>query len=102
VRCRLDYANFSEASLHGVRMEQAALGESVWLSAKLDGAAWDSCRLDGANLSGTLLRGMDLTTDSLEGLLLGGEELRGAVVTPYQAAGFARLLGLTVKWEKRE
>lgn len=57
---------------------------------------------DGANLSGTLLRGMDLTTDSLEGLLLGGEELRGAVVTPYQAAGFARLLGLTVKWEKGE
>lgn len=101
-RCRLDYANFSDAALHGVRMRQTALGESVWLSAKLDGAAWKGCRLDGANLSGTSLRGMDLTTDSLEGLLLGGEELRGATVTPYQAAGFARLLGLEVKWESRE
>ena len=55
------------------------------------------CRLLDCNLCGTVLSGIDFTTCDIGGWLLGGVELRGAVVTPFQAAELARLLGVVIK-----
>ena len=45
------------------------------------------------------MSGVDLTQCRLEGIRIAGGELKGAVVTPYQAAELALLLGVVIRQE---
>ena len=85
--CQCKGAGFFRCDLEGASMLGCALGK----------APFDRCRLLDCNLCGTVLSGIDFTTCDIGGWLLGGGELRGAVVTPFQAAELARLLGVVIK-----
>ena len=64
--------------------------------------AWareEEAELIGVNFSHTSLSGVDLTQCRLEGIRIAGGELKGAVVTPYQAAELALLLGVVIRQE---
>jgi len=49
-------------------------------------------KLDGADLRGSKVDGLQIAVDNL----------RGAIVEPFQAAYFATLLGLEVRWTNSE
>ena len=95
----LRYTNWGEGHFTAVRFSECDLSEGVWLQCVPDSLEWEHCQLGGCNLCRTPLKGMDLTTNAVEGLMVTGEELRGAIVTPYQAAELARLLGVVIKEE---
>lgn len=95
--CQFSYANFGGAKLHTVRMERCDLSHASFGESKLEQLVWDACKLQQAELFGTRLDGMDLRTNEIGGIVLGdGQELKGSMVTPLQAVGLARLLGVTV------
>lgn len=96
-RCPLRYTNWAEGRFKAVRFTECDLSESVWLQCGPDHLEWDRCQLVKCNLCRTPLKGMDLTSNTLDGLMVTGGELRGAVVSPYQAAELARLLGVVIK-----
>ena len=96
-QCGMRLANLSGCQCKGAGFFRCDLEGASMLGCALGKAPFDRCRLLDCNLCGTVLSGIDFTTCDIGGWLLGGGELRGAVVTPFQAAELARLLGVVIK-----
>ena len=57
------------------------------------------CDLTQASLHHTPLKGLDFTSCQLDQVSLSAEDLDGSIMNIYQAAQFARLLGIQVRSE---
>ncbi len=72
----------------------------AWLTqCRHRGLELESCDLSQANLLHTPLKGLDLTSCRLDEVSLAAEDLAGSTMNIYQAAQFARLLGIRVRTE---
>ncbi|MGV7001957.1 hypothetical protein ACWA2C_25180 [Priestia megaterium] len=56
------------------------------------------CDINGVDFTQTILKGIDISTCTYEQLNVTLESLRGCEVSPNQAIGFSKLLGLNVKY----
>lgn len=119
VSCKGVGAVFSESRLRQVTMERSAFSFANFDGAKGDRLHLKGCKLDCASLSACELRrlvmeetdftgasffktplaGLDFTSCTIEGMQVSSSlsELKGAVVTAYQAAGLAKLMGLVIR-----
>lgn len=98
----IENSNFQYANFDSAEMKNIAITGSDFTAANLSHCRLTNffpkeTRLISVNFFKTPLKGIDLTDCPIDGLILSGEELKGAIVTAYQAADLARLLGLIVK-----
>lgn len=93
------YAVLDTSQGKGVRLRRCDFSGSSLSELRVTGWELEETELIGVNFSHTLLKDVDLTRCRLEGIRIAGGELKGAVVTPYQAAELARLLGVVIRQE---
>ena len=98
-RSLLSFANFDGAKGQGMRIQSSRLDGASLTQCELKTVSLEEVDFTGANFFHTPLEGLDFTSSTLEGIQVssGLLELRGAIVTAYQAAGLAGLMGLVVK-----
>lgn len=117
VNCKLVGLNLGDATLQNVLMEgcngrfalmgyaelkRVVLKECIFENSNFQNSRFEKVQFKGCNfrlsrMSGASLSGMDLSNSDVEGLGIQLEDLRGAIVSPLQAVGFSKLLGLVVK-----
>jgi uncharacterized protein YjbI with pentapeptide repeats len=95
--CLARYAQFNEGILKLMEFRSSQFDDSDFRGADLSGAVFDQVVLTRADLTGARLEGADLRGAELEGVIARPEDVRGAIVTPAQAMGLARLLGLDIR-----
>ena len=95
--CTAAYANFGFVRGRRVVMKDCGLTGADLHGAEVAGLRLEESRLTGAQLSGTSLAGLDLRSCEIEGMGARPEDLAGAIVTPVQAVGLAKLLGLDIR-----
>lgn len=93
------YAVLDTAQGKGIRLTRCDFSGSSLSEMRVTGWELEEAELIGVNFSHTFLSGVDLTQCRLEGIRIAGGELKGAVVTPYQAAELALLLGVVIRQE---
>lgn len=95
----MSFANFDGAKGQGMRIQSSRLDGASLTQCELKAVSLEEVDFTGANFFHTPLAGLDFTLSTLEGIQVSSElfELRGAIVTAYQAAGLAELMGLIVK-----
>lgn len=94
----LSYANLSETSVDRLSVRGCKLREAALQRAKLKRVALEETDLTRLDVFGTPLAGVDVSTCVFDAPVLSGDfrELRGLVVSPEQALGMARLLGVRI------
>ncbi len=97
--CNLSLAQFRFATFKNARFENCNLRGADFLEADLRGVVFQNCDLQDAQMSFCKLENTDFRGSDILGLKVGVENLNGAIVEPFQAAYFAGLMGLQVKWE---
>lgn len=99
-RCNLSYANLGDARFENWMAAGCDFSESFLTACVLKQVTFRENRLARTSFFGTPLRGMDFTSCQMEEVLVSedGAELAGAKVDVYQAAEFAKLFGLLVKY----
>lgn len=97
--CQLRYADFSEATIKGLRASFTVLAESSWHASNLSDARFAGCDLTRAEFFRTRLAGIDLSTCEIAGLVLSSDfhELRGCIIDPEQAVDLVGMLGVKIK-----
>ena len=90
------YAVLDTAQGKGIRLTRCDFSGSSLSEMRVTGWELEEAELIGVNFAHTSLSGVDLTQCRLEGIR---GELKGAVVTPYQAAELALLLGVVIRQE---
>lgn len=95
--CSASMAQFSLGRFERARFEKCDLGDADFTGADLRGAVFRSCNLKGADFTGARLQDADWRGSEVERLRVDVRSLRGLIVSPSQAAHFAKLLGLRVK-----
>ena len=93
------YAVLDTSRGKGVRLRRCDFSGSSLSGLRVTGWELEETELIGVNFCHTLLKDVDLTRCRLEGIRIAGDELKGAVVTPYQAAELARMLGVVIRQE---
>jgi uncharacterized protein YjbI with pentapeptide repeats len=91
-------AQFRYAKFERVRFENLNLREADFQNADLRGAIFQDCDLRGAQFSFARLQNADFRTSQTEDMSIDAGALRGLIVSPLQAAQFASVLGLQVRW----
>lgn len=101
--CVMEDSKFDYASFNRCLMEQVTMRRSSFVSAAIAEARWkkvllEEDRFDSTDFFKTSLSGVDLSNCDLSRLLLSDDlrELRGAKIDAYQAAEFARMLGMVI------
>ncbi len=96
--CNLHYGNLGESKLEKWKAEACDFTEGFFVSCQLKETLLQGNRFIRTSFFQTPLRGVDFTSCELEAVQVSedGKELAGAVVDVYQAAEFAKLLGLNV------
>lgn len=100
LRCKADYANFSQGRFRCVCFSESDLRSGVLAGCRLEYAEFDRCDLSQAELFGTPLAGISLVGNTIAGIRFGAaesRELRGAVVDRMQALELARMLGFEIE-----
>lgn len=95
-------AQWRFAKFERVRFENCDLREADFQNADLRGAIFRDCDLRGAQFSFAKLQNADFRSCQTEEIGIEATALRGLVVSPLQAAQFATILGLQVKWNDGE
>ncbi|RTE08902.1 pentapeptide repeat-containing protein [Paenibacillus whitsoniae] len=95
--CLGDYLTLRMANLKQVLFHQCSLIGADFYEATVQKIALEDCKLDQAQLSGVKLEGIDLSTNSFARLGVNVENLRGCIISREQAAVFANLIGLQLK-----
>lgn len=95
--CLARYAQFNDGILKHAEFRNSQFDDCDLRGADLSGAIFDQVVLTRADLTGARLEGADLRGAELEGIAARAEDVRGAIVTPAQAMGLARLLGLDIR-----
>ena len=96
--CNLRYANLGESQFDKWKVANCDLTDCFLNSCHLKEIVFRENRLVRTSFFKTPLRGLDFTSCDLEDVQVSedGKELAGAKVDIYQAAEFAKLLGLKV------
>lgn len=95
--CSAAMAQFSLTRFERTRFEKCDLSDADFTGADLRGAVFRDCNLKGADFTGARLQDADWRGSEVERLKVDVRSLRGLIVSPAQAAHFAKLLGLRVK-----
>jgi uncharacterized protein YjbI with pentapeptide repeats len=95
--CQSRYAQYNDGALCATEFRSTQLEDTDFRGADLKGALFDRSVLVRADLTGAKLNGADLRTTDIDGITARAEDVRGAIVTPAQAMGLARLLGLVIR-----
>jgi uncharacterized protein YjbI with pentapeptide repeats len=95
--CLARYAQFNDGLLTLAEFRSSHFDDSDFRGADLSGAIFDQVALTRADLTEARLEGADLRRAELEEIVARAEDVRGAIVTPAQAMGLARLLGLDIR-----
>jgi len=91
-------AQFRFAEFKAVRFENCNLKGADFQNADLRGVVFAECDLSEAELSFANLKNADIRGCEIKDTRANSQSLQGLIVEPFQAAYFARLLGLQVKW----
>jgi len=95
-------AQFRFAEFKAVRFENCNLKGADFQNADLRGVVFEQCDLSEAELSFANLKNADVRGCEIKKVRANGENLKGLIVEPFQAAYFAGLLGLQVKWTDKK
>lgn len=97
--CNMQYINFTESTFEAVHFQETNLHNADFSQCKLKGFSAAETRFTDVSFFHTPLKGVDFTQNIVGGFLLSDSkyELSGAIVDTYQAAEFAKLLGLDVR-----
>ena len=96
--CNASLAQFRFTNFKAVRFENCNLYRADFQEADLRGVIFQNCDLRESQMSFAKLDKTDFRGSDVVGLQVKVENLKGAIVEPFQAAYFARLMGLNVKW----
>lgn len=91
------FVNFSMSDFRNVRFDRSDLRGGIFISVRQRNLLVERCDLSECDFSQTRLAGTDLCDSSIDGITVAPDDLRGAIVTPWQAASLARLMGLIVR-----
>ena len=97
--CNLSGAVFRFSRWKRVRFQDCDLSGSDWSNADARGLVFQGCDLRGAGFNFAQLQGADWRGCQTEKLQINAQALKGLICEPLQAAQFARVLGLDVRWE---
>ena len=97
--CNLSGAHLRFSRWKLCRFYDCDLGGSDWTNADARGLVFHNCDLRGANFNFAQLNGTDWRTCQTEKLQIEAKALKGLICEPLQAAQFARVLGLDVRWD---
>ena len=100
--CNASLAQFRFTTFKAVRFENCNLRGADFQEADLRGVVFKDCDLREVQMSSARLENTDFRGSEIEGLMVGADNLKGAIVEPFQAAYFAGLMGLQVKWTDTE
>jgi uncharacterized protein YjbI with pentapeptide repeats len=95
--CPASMAQFSLTRFERVRFEKCDLSDTDFTGADLRGVVFRDCDLKGADFTGARLQDADWRGSEVERLKVDVRSLRGLIVSPSQAAHFAKLMGLRIK-----
>ncbi|MCQ5129533.1 pentapeptide repeat-containing protein [Butyricicoccus faecihominis] len=95
----MGYASFDRASLRETAFADCDLSSAILADCAWKRLAFANCRMENVSFLHTALGGLDLTSCNIGGLTVSESsvELRGAIVSPEQAVGLAKRLGVVVK-----
>ncbi len=95
-------AQFRFAKFERARFEGCDLREADFQNANLSGVVFQNCDLSGAQFSFARLQNADFRSSETQKIRVEATALRGLIVSPLQAAQFASILGLQVRWSEGE
>lgn len=95
----LQYSNWDASTVQGLSASDCEMHNAIFSECKLKAVEWRNVRFISTDFFKTPLKGIDFSRCEIENLLVSDDhmELRGAIVNTFQAADFARLLGLVVR-----
>ena len=96
---QLRYAAFDRSKLQNVSISNSNLNDTSFAECQLKNLDLNETEFLQSNFFHTPLKRIDFTRCRLEGICVSGglQELGGVIVTPFQAAELAKLLGVIVK-----
>ncbi|WP_422784836.1 pentapeptide repeat-containing protein [Sporolactobacillus laevolacticus] len=95
--CTGNYASFYGTNMKQVVFDECVLSGSDFSSATLSKINFGQSNIDKAQFLTTKLEGIDLSSCSFQSIAVTVECLSGCIISPEQAAIFAKALGLIVK-----
>ncbi|MDP4170799.1 MAG: pentapeptide repeat-containing protein, partial [Bacillota bacterium] len=97
--CNANLSTYGYADMKQVAFHDCSLRGTDFYETKLNKVSFHNTDLNEANFEGAPLNGIDLSTCTFDELNVSHDLLKGCTVSPEQAIGFARLLGLVIKDE---
>ncbi len=97
--CSLAGAQLRFSRWKRVRFQDCDLSGSDWSNADARGVVFYNCDLRGASFNFAQLQGADWRGCQTENLHINAKALPGLICEPLQAAQFAKVLGLDVRWD---
>ena len=97
--CKGEFVNFSRSRLRSVRFAGAQLRGGFFDGCRFERVVFSQCGLVTADFSGTRLAGISFADSDIRDIRLRevvSPELKGLRVSPEQAVGLARLLGVEI------
>lgn len=94
--CMANYLALGDSNCKEVRFQKSSMLSADFYESTLKKVELLECDINEANLTGVELQGMDLSSCNFEKLVISFDKLEGCIVSPEQAIGFARALGLVV------
>ncbi len=97
--CNAELTDYNEAKLKNVRLTDCDFSSALICSTEIKNIELKNVKLINSTFFKTPLKDVNLTDCIIDGLVVSdsGAELRGATVDVYQAAMFAKLLGLNIE-----
>lgn len=96
-RCLANYVAFGFSNCKQTRFNNSSLINADFYESKFNNVEFEQCNINKSNFAGTKLKGIDLSSCSFENLVITFEILEGCIVSPEQAIGFSKALGLIIK-----
>ena len=96
--CNLSGAQLRFSRWKRVRFENCDLSGADWSNCDARGLVFHACDLRGADFNFCQLQGADWRGCQTEGVQIDARALQGLICEPLQAAQFAQILGLDVRW----
>ncbi|WP_379320645.1 pentapeptide repeat-containing protein [Paenibacillus puldeungensis] len=95
--CDVNLSSFADARLKQVSFDHSSLRSANYYGCKLTKVYFNDTDINDVDFTQTSLKGIDLSTCTYERINVTFPSLQGCEVSPEQAIGFSKLLGLKVK-----
>jgi uncharacterized protein YjbI with pentapeptide repeats len=99
--CDLRYCQLTDGKLQHCEFKSSHMADADFRRADLECALFSDVVLHRADVTGGGLNGTDLRGTDIEDLIAAASDLYGAIVSPAQATGLARLLNIDIRWKCR-